>query len=341
MHTRESVCTPRRPRCLFYASTGSNSDGDGPGKNSGGGFTMDWQEELQMLLDPSMSVSAKQVLIQDFAKRLPEVLNSPCASGLKDVFRQLTDDVIPDLVTNGPKYVSRAMDATTTPRTPKSPIPPPESFSPPSVNMEDVSREVRNVFNRTPEGLFTPAFDVLKKTDEYDIRRYGTVIVAETQMKAKDVTEGDSAAAMGQSFNTLAGYLFGGNATKTSMKMTTPVMLNKATTESDSMSFIIGEYASVDEVPKTLDESVVLREEPGRTYASVEFSGFVTVGEAKRQRERLVRALEKDGVKLTALGKDQYKCMIYNGPSTLPNLRRNELMIEVEYGESTDEEGQN
>lgn len=306
-----------------------------------------------MLLDPSLNVSAKQVLIQDFAKRLPEVIKSPCvARGFEDVFRQFTEDVIPDLVTNGPKYMSRAMEsATKNPResstsssASSSSSSSGSSFTPPSpamnMNMEEVSREVRNIFNRTPEGLFTPAYDVLTQNDTYDIRRYGTVIIAETAMNPDDVTEGESALAMGRSFNTLAGYLFGRNASKTSMKMTTPVMLSKATTldeqqrqtATDSMSFIIGEYASVDDVPKTLDDSITLREEPGRTYAAVEFSGFVTVGEAKRQRQRLLTALKKDGVKVTASGEDEYKCMIYNGPSTLPNLRRNELLIEVEYG---------
>lgn len=377
--SRGSSHTPRRPRCTFYASAAAGNSGGDNHKNAfgnnnnnkdkdrgsgSGGSTMDWQEELRMLLDPSLNASAKQVLIQDFAKRLPEVIKSPCvARGFEDVFRQLTDDVIPDLVTNGPKYVSRAMESAASSTTTVNPressssssssSDSSSSFTPPpmNMNMEEVSREVRNIFNRTPEGLFTPAYDVLTKTDTYDIRRYGTVIIAETDMKPDDVSEGESALAMGRSFNTLAGYLFGGNSSKTSMKMTTPVMLSKTSSSStatrqegdeqqkaDSMSFIIGEYASVDDVPKTVDDRVTLREQPGTTYAAVEFSGFVTVGEAKRQRQRLLTALRKDGVQVTALGEREYKCMVYNGPSTLPNLRRNEMLIEVEYGGVVEEE---
>ena len=71
---------------------------------------MDWQKEIRLLLDSIMNVSAKQVLIQDFAKRLPDVLKSPCARGFEDVIRELKEDVIPDLVENSPQYVSRAVE---------------------------------------------------------------------------------------------------------------------------------------------------------------------------------------------------------------------------------------
>lgn len=345
VRTTTTLSTPRRPRFTPHASQKSPAPGqensfatDNAKKYSDS--SMDWQEEIRLLLDPTMNVSVKQVLIQDFAKRLPDALKSPCARGIEDVFRQLTEDVIPDLVTNGPHYVSRAVEQVSSRAsgsTSTSASAP--SFKPPSVGVDDVSRELRNVFNRTPEGLFTPSFNVLVPSSDakcYEIRQYPTVIIAETDMQphettaSKNVTEVEAATAMGQGFNTLAGYLFGKNESETEMKMTTPVMLSKGGSN-ESMSFIIGEYNSVDDVPKTLDDSVKLREEPGTVYAVVEFSGFVTVGEAKRQRDTLMKALEKDGVNVSEHGKENYKCMIYNGPNTLPNLRRNELMIEIEY----------
>lgn len=313
-----------------------------------------WQESARMLFDPSLNSSARRVLLQDLSKRFPEsfndFLNSPCVSrhtnGLADVFRQVVDDILPDLVSNGPRYASRAAEnmprrgSSSTDSSRQTSQPP---FPSPSLNLDDVSREFRNVFNRTPEGLYTPEYRVLLSGEGYQIRQYPSLIVAETSMvpstEEGNPTEVESAAAMGQSFNNLAGYLFGKNSIKKEMKMTTPVVLSKGIPMQETMSFIIGEYASLEEVPKSLGNSVSLREEPGKVYAVCEFSGFVTQGEAKRQRERLLSMLSRDNIQVTDLGKQTYKCMIYNGPSTLPNLRRNELLLEVNYGnaDQTDE----
>lgn len=306
---------------------------------------MGWQEELRMLLDPTLNSSARQVLIQDLAKQFPnaveDILQSPCVSrqirGFSDVLRQLTDDVLPDLITNGPRYVSRAMENAASRSTSSSPSSQ-TSFNPPSLSVDDVGREFRNVFNRTPEGLYTPEYRVLLSGERYQIRQYPTLIIAETSMRpeqesSRPVTEVDSANAMGRSFNNLAGYLFGKNKSNKEMKMTTPVILQKGVPQQETMSFIIGEYQSLDDVPKTMNESVTLREEPGKTYAVCEFSGYVTQGEAIRQRNKLMALLSQDNIQATQQGRESYKCMVYNGPSTLPNLRRNELMIEVEYNE--------
>lgn len=301
-----------------------------------------------MLLDPAMPTGAKQVLIQDLAKRTPEILNDflmnkSCQGlglpGVSDVFRQFQEDIIPDLVSNGPRYFSKAAEGF--PGAISRMSQDAESMRtsmPTSIDPDEISREFRNIFNRTPEGLFTPDYMVLATFEGYEIRQYPTLIVAETKMSppqsaegsTTDPTEVESASMMGQSFNNLAGFLFGKNDIKKSMKMTTPVILSKGTPE-ESMSFIIGEYERVEDVPKSLDDTVTLREQPGQTFAVLEFTGFVTQGEAKRQRNTLLSLLSRDGIELSEGAESSYKCMIYNGPSTLPNLRRNDLMVEVVY----------
>lgn len=338
----------RRPHVVPRASQSGSNSSPRPSSDSSSGQERDsfnWQDELRLLFDPTLNSSARQVLLQDLAKRFPDAVDdmtkSSCLKrtgrGLTDVLRQLTDDVLPDLAANGPRYVSRAMESVTSGSSSSSTSSPAAgSFKPPSFNIEDVRREFRNVFNRTPEGLFTPEFRVMLSADGYQIRQYPTLIIAETTMRPEvttkaSMTEVESAVAMGRSFNNLAGYLFGKNAENKEMKMTTPVMLDKGVPQKETMSFIIGEYQSLDDVPKTLGNSVTLREEPGKIYAVVEFSGYVTQGEAKRQKAKLLSLLSRDNIQVSEQGKTSYKCMIYNGPSTLPNLRRNELMIEVSY----------
>ncbi|CAN8069012.1 unnamed protein product [Agarophyton chilense] len=329
--TKTIRCSKRSGRVPIASSSDQRSDDSAT-----------WQQEVQLLFNPKLTRGAKEVLLQDLAKRSPEIFddtrsmlcNNSNFRGLQDVFRQLAEDVIPDLVVNGPRYFSRAVQDL------------PENVSRmsgdteamreamPTPSSEDLQREFRNIFNRTPEGLYTPEYRVLCSYDGYEIREYPTVIVATSSMnpstQESEATEVESASAMGKTFNTLAGYLFGKNENKTAMKMTTPVVLDKGAQE-ETMSFIIGEYNSVQEVPKTLDDSVTLREEVGKTYAVLEFSGYVTQGEAKRQRKKLLSLIARDGIQTTQEGNSTYKCLIYNGPSTLPSRRRNDMMIEVVY----------
>ncbi|KAI0564760.1 SOUL heme-binding protein [Gracilaria domingensis] len=329
--TRQVRHSKRVRRFPLASSSNDSSDGSAT-----------WQQELQLLLNPNLTRGAKEVLLQDLAKRTPEIFddtrslvcNNPNVKGLRDVFRQLSEDVIPDLLLNGPRYFSRAMQdlPDNVSRVSKDTAAMREAM--PRPTREEFQREFRNIFNRTPEGLYTPEYKVLCSYEGYEIREYPTVIVATSKMnpdrQGSEATEVESASAMGQSFNTLAGYLFGKNESKTAMKMTTPVVLDKGSVD-ETMSFIIGEYSSVEDVPKTLDESVTLREEVGKTYAVLEFSGFVTQGEAKRQRERLLSLIAREDVQTTEEGKSSYKCLVYNGPSTLPSRRRNDMMIEVVY----------
>ena len=56
----------------------------------------------------------------------------------------------------------------------------------------------------TPD-LDTPPYVVLKKTKEYEVRRYSSYLVAETAMPAGARPAG------GSGFQELAGYIFGGN----------------------------------------------------------------------------------------------------------------------------------
>lgn len=313
------------------------------GNESAGSFAS-WQEEVRMLLDPSLGSSAKEVLLQDLVKRTPEVFSESMGGackdmgleGVSDVLRQLREDVLPDLARNGPCYVAKALEEM------------PERVSklskeagqmpsamPSSVNANDLRREFRNIFARTPEGLFTPSFRVVSSGPDYEIREYPSLLVAEARMSkgsADGLTEVEAASVMGQSFNSLAGYLFGKNETSTKMEMTTPVVLDKGGDAEESMSFILGEYTSLDEVPKpsaALSEVVALREARGGLYAVTEFSGYATQGECRRQFRKLTDFLIRDGVPRAEDTKSEYKVLIYNGPTTIPSLRKNELLIEI------------
>jgi hypothetical protein len=319
----------------------------------GAGSAASWRDEVRMLLDPGLPFSAKSILVQDMAKRGPalskEVFEDACATvgldGVPAVVQQVTDDILPDLLANGPRYVSElgrripdlaAGAAESMQRGPSVPFA--SSLGSPSEFAEAVSQELRNVFSKTPEGLETPSFELVANDRVgYELRRYPAMFVAEADMSIpmdSAATEGDAASAMGKSFSTLATYLFGKNSSGSAMAMTTPVIIDQRPNNSGSMSFIVPSKFSSDRnmVPTPVapvSGSVSIEERPGAVYAVAEFTGYATAGEVRRQRRRLLDALARDSVGLAELDTNSFSVLIYNGPTTVAFKRRNELCVKV------------
>ena len=63
-----------------------------------------------------------------------------------------------------------------------------------------------------------PKYVVIEQKDGYEMREYESYIVAEVEV------EGDMRTAMNSGFRQLAGYIFGGNTSKSQVAMTVPVM---------------------------------------------------------------------------------------------------------------------
>ncbi|KAJ1429872.1 SOUL heme-binding protein-domain-containing protein [Ochromonadaceae sp. CCMP2298] len=111
-----------------------------------------------------------------------------------------------------------------------------------------------DMFLRTPAGLETPAYAVLKRSKDWEVRRYEDFAVCSVVMSkggqsqgtqgtdsqapqgTGDNSQGTKGGAAGASFNTLAGYIFGKNADTERMSMTTPVISNS---RNDRMSFVL------------------------------------------------------------------------------------------------------
>lgn len=70
-----------------------------------------------------------------------------------------------------------------------------------------------------------PEFEVLETTDDFELRRYQPMLVAETTV------QGDFDEAGSQAFRILAGYIFGKNEPQEKMAMTAPVISNPKSSE--------------------------------------------------------------------------------------------------------------
>ena len=201
----------------------------------------------------------------------------------------------------------------------------------------DLQREVKNIFKGTPEGLETPAFEVLQKGKGYEVRRMSGFSVCSVPANSSASAGGEGAsafgdaAASGRSFNALAGYLFGGNEKQESMAMTTPVIMT-----SDSMSFVLprGKTAATAPAPASAsasasastssDAAVTLSDVAPAVLAVREFTGIATASEVALQRAILEDALIFDG-----LGFDNLSLQVFqfSPPYTLPWVRRNEVAL--------------
>jgi hypothetical protein len=165
-----------------------------------------------------------------------------------------------------------------------------------------------------------PAFDVLVQTADYEIRRYAPYLVAEV-----DVSE-DSADSQG--FRTLAGYIFGDNRTSEKMQMTAPVeSRDSESQDKKTYAFVMESKYTRETIPEPNNDNIRLRERLARVVAVRKFSGRWSDANVAAQEQQLLKALADDGVKITG----GLELARYNSPFTLWFLRRNEVMVPVEW----------
>ncbi len=183
-----------------------------------------------------------------------------------------------------------------------------------------------------------PEYSVILAAGDYEVRRYEPYVIAEV-----DVT-GSFRSAGNQAFRILAGYIFGKNRGAEEMAMTAPVQstppgagVKMAMTapvtstppgaERHTYAFVMERKYSIDTLPRPIDERVRLREVPSRVVAARRFSGRWTEGNYEKHEAALLTALARDelvphGAPILAR---------YNGPMTPWFLRRNEVLVEVDW----------
>ena len=165
-----------------------------------------------------------------------------------------------------------------------------------------------------------PDYEVLMQREDYEVRRYAPYVVAEVDVSGKSA---DS-----QGFRTLAGYIFGDNDRNEKMQMTAPVesragKQNEATT----YGFVMQRKYTLDTLPAPNNERIRLREKPARNVAVHSFSGRWSRGNLERHENKLLDALKADGIE----PQGAVELARYNGPFTPWFMRRNELMVPIDW----------
>ena len=165
----------------------------------------------------------------------------------------------------------------------------------------------------------TPKYTVLKKYDEFEIRQYDSMIIAQTILPSSSY---DASSSMG--FRRVASYIFGGNDKNESISMTSPVFMEMGV--NTKMAFVMPKNYKLEALPKpnSLDVQLIVIEP--KKYAVIKFSGYASDEKIKEKSQELQNLISRE--KLTKVGTFQY--LGYNPPWKVIG-RKNEIAVEINY----------
>jgi hypothetical protein len=180
-------------------------------------------------------------------------------------------------------------------------------------------------------------YDLLRAEGNFELRQYRPLVVAETTIEAEFDEAGKIA------FEKLFGYISGENTTSSKIAMTAPVLadqtrpdqgkkiamtvpvLEERTDQGWRYMFVLPANYTLGDAPTPLNQDVKLSTMPEKTVAVIRYSGTwdkKVIDSKKLQLNAWISANN-----LTPASKPRWAG--YNPPWTLPFLRRNEVLIDV------------
>lgn len=176
-----------------------------------------------------------------------------------------------------------------------------------------------------------PAYTVESSHDGFEVRKYAPTLQAQVTMA------GTREQATRQGFSVLAGYIFGGNQSKQSIAMTTPVSATPpseqiamttpvSARQSDAgwtVAFTMPRKWTLDTLPVPSDARVQLVEVPGHRAAVRTFTGRAGASRVEQEEQALVTAVQSAGS--TPAG--TATLAQFDPPWVLGPWRRNELQM--------------
>ena len=161
-----------------------------------------------------------------------------------------------------------------------------------------------------------PEYKLIKSTDVYEIRQYQDRLAVET-------TQSQS---QNGAFIRLFNYISGSNESSSKIAMTVPVIQSKDSNGA-SMIFFLPKSFTKQSAPLPDGDDVKLITIKGGFYAVTKYSGRSTDQNFIKHSALLFEALRTDNI--LTIGDPMMAT--YNGPFTLPFLRRNEAMCRVNW----------
>ncbi|MCK7487570.1 MAG: heme-binding protein [Bacillus subtilis] len=162
----------------------------------------------------------------------------------------------------------------------------------------------------------SPRYTVLYRHGPFEIRRYeGYATSAVDQAKLPG----------NGSFGLLFEYISGFNDKRQKMAMTIPV-INQLSEESMTMEFVVPSDFKGNAIPQPANPNVTIKQYPPHICAVYTFSGAVTKNKLSERNQRLQTFLDT----LAFPPKGAIRLARYNSPFSLPPLRHNELIAQLD-----------
>lgn len=168
-----------------------------------------------------------------------------------------------------------------------------------------------------------PKFSLINRVGDIEIRNYSPMLIAEVSVKGTM----ESASASG--FRMIADFIFGNNTNKISkrekIEMTVPVVISE-NKDGWAVHFVMPSKCSLEDLPKPNNSQVKIKQVKDRRCAVLRFSGSVNEEKFNAKAAALIGWIKSENLKIIG----EPELARYNPPWTLPFLRRNEVMIEIE-----------
>ena len=167
--------------------------------------------------------------------------------------------------------------------------------------------------------LEEPSFELVEKHPEFEIRRYTSNIQASVR------SQGSGDLVNRGSFQRIAGYIFGRNSSNQRIAMTAPVLMWQDDDGASIMSFVMPSAYALDDLPEPVDVDLQLAVNEEEIVASFSFRGFSRPSKVARLTKHLQSLVVQEGWQQIGPA----RLAVYDPPTTLPFLRRNEILIPV------------
>ena len=177
-----------------------------------------------------------------------------------------------------------------------------------------------------------PDYKVIQSEQNIEIRQYEPMIIAEVEV------DGKREDAIRDGFRLIADYIFGNNTVEQNISMTAPVqqkenqkiamtspVQQQLAGKSWQISFVMPSKYNMDSLPVPNNNRVRLKEILTKKFVVIEFSGTNSNENVIEHENQLMNFIEANQINI--IGSPKYA--FYNAPWTLPFLRRNEVMIEI------------
>lgn len=161
-------------------------------------------------------------------------------------------------------------------------------------------------------------YQIMQENDNFEIRFYDERIVIQTSFQASN-----------SGFQKLFKYISGNNQSSTKIEMTTPVTMLPDQGQM-VMQFFLPERFDLSSAPLPADDSVEIASIEEGYFAVIQYSGFASDKNFLKHVAILKNSLDQAQIET----KGPAIKATYNGPFTLPNLRRNEAMFLVNWSKN-------